>query len=94
MPRNRFEQVNEPQADAITLSLLSRGGERVGTVTCPASISGGSLPADVTSGEMSDVEAFRSAIRLANTVEVPVVVVDPQGLWNPAWGDLAREVAS
>ena len=92
MPRNRFEQVHTPQPDAITLALLSRDGQRYGTVTCPTGVSGGRLQEDVTSGEIGDVDAFRSAIRLANEIQAPIVVLDPQGLWNPEWGDLYREV--
>ena len=41
MPANRFEQVDEPQADAITLSLTERGGEAFGRVLCPADLAAG-----------------------------------------------------
>ena len=41
---------------------------------------------------MDDVEAFRSAIRLANEIKSPIVVLDPQGLWNAEWGDLYRAI--
>ena len=40
---------------------------------------------------MADVEAFRSAIRLANEIKSPIVVLDPDGLWKPEWGDLYRD---
>jgi hypothetical protein len=91
MAKNRFEQVDTPQPDAITLSLTSRDGKPFGTITCPSEVSGGRLQQDVTSDEMDDVQAFRSAIRLANEIKAPIVVMDPQGMWNPDWGDLYRD---
>ena len=90
MPKNRFEQVDEPQQDAITLSLAGRDGKSYGVITCPVGVSDGRLPEDVTSREMGDVEAFRSAIRLANEIKAPIVVLDPEGLWNAEGGDLYR----
>lgn len=92
MPRNRFEQVDAPQSDAITLALMSRDGQPYGTITCPVGVSAGRLEEDVTSGENGGVDAFRSAIRLANEIQAPIVVLDPQGLWNSEWGDLYREL--
>ena len=40
MPANRFEQVDEPPIDAITLRLSQRGGEAFGHVLCPADLAG------------------------------------------------------
>jgi hypothetical protein len=40
---------------------------------------------------MGGVEAFRSAIRLANEIKAPIVVVDPDRVWNEEWGELYRE---
>jgi hypothetical protein len=91
MGRNRFEQVDEPQSDAITLSLTAREGQCYGTITCPAAVSGGRLQEEVVSGEMGDMEAFRAVIRLANELIAPVVVMDPDGIWKAEWGDLYRE---
>ena len=31
------------------------------------------------------------AIRLANEMRVPLVVLDPDGLWQAEWGTLVRE---
>ncbi len=89
---NRFEEVETPQPDAITLALHRKDGAAYGTVACPAAISGGRLPADVTSSEMPAVDAFRSAIRLANEIRAPVVVIDPDKTWDPKWGELYQEV--
>ena len=91
MAANRFEQVDEPQPDAITLSLSARDGEIFGRVSCPAGLAGGQLVNDFVSDEMAPVDAFRSAIRLANEIKAPIVVEDGQGLWQENWGVLYRE---
>jgi hypothetical protein len=94
MTRNRFEQVTSPQPDAITLCLNSRDGQGFGTIYCPAGLSPERLHEDVTSGEMSDIEAFRSAIRLANEIKAPIVVMDPDDVWKLEWGDLYQDIDS
>jgi hypothetical protein len=90
MIRNRFEQVDEVQPDAITLSLTKDGDREAGTVIFPVSASGGRVAEDHVSGRMSAVDSFRSAVRLANEMKVAVVVIDPNGVWQPEWGDLFR----
>jgi len=92
MRRNRFEQVDEPQSDAITLTLVRREGETFGTVTCPSELTGMRLPQGASSDEMGGIEAFRSAIRLANEIKAPIVVIDAEGGWMAEWGDLYRDV--
>jgi hypothetical protein len=92
MPRNRFEKVDEQQTDAITLKLWKEKDQTVGTVTCPAELSSGKLAADQTSETLPAKDAYRSAIRLANTIKAPIVVLDPQALWEAEWGDLYRAV--
>jgi hypothetical protein len=92
MPRNRFEQVDEIQPDAITLTLASGESEPVGTVTCPAALTGGRFAADLTAGPGPAKDAFRHAIKLGNEFRAAVVVVDPEGAWDPDWGDLYRPV--
>jgi hypothetical protein len=91
MAANRFEQVDEPQPDAITLSLIRRGGEAFGRVSCPADLTAGQLVNDFVSDEMGPVEAFRSAVRLANEIKAPIVVEDASGVWQEDWGVLYRE---
>jgi hypothetical protein len=91
MAKNRFEQVDEAQPDAITLSLEKREERFYGTVRCPAGLGGGRLAQDTVSDEMPLKEAFRSAVRLANEIKAPVVVIDPDGLWQADWGELYRE---
>jgi hypothetical protein len=89
--KNRFEQVDEIQPDAITLSLSKNGDKAAGVVIFPASASSGRLAEDSVSGELAPQDSFRSAIKLANTMKVAVVVLDPQGVWDPEWGDLYRD---
>jgi len=92
MARNRFEQVDEIQPDAITLSLMKdEDGAEKGVVIFPAIASAGRLKSDHSSGRVGAVEAFRSAIRLANDMKVAIVVRDPEGIWKAEWGDLYRD---
>jgi hypothetical protein len=92
MARNRFEQVDEPQADALNLVLAKRDADKaVGQVLCPASATAGRLPRDYDSGEMPAVEAFRATVKLANELKVAVVVLDPDAVWHKEWGDLFRD---
>jgi hypothetical protein len=92
MTRNRFEQVDEKQDDAITLSLWKVEDKMYGTVTVPKSLSAGKLPTDLTTDKMPIKDAFRGAIQLANDIKAPVVVMDPDSLWQVEWGDLYRPV--
>lgn len=91
MAANRFEQVDEPQPDAITLTLIARDGETLGRIACPADLSGGHLVNDFVSDDLPPKEAFRAAVRLANEIRAPIVVEDAQGLWEDEWGVLYRE---
>ncbi|CAO4176325.1 hypothetical protein [Methylorubrum aminovorans] len=90
---NRFEQVEEPADDALTLTLQRDGDKCFGWVMCPASATGGRLPKDFRGAEMPLKEAFRAAIKFANDFRVPMVVSDPDALWQPEWGTLYREDA-
>ena len=92
MTRNRFEQVDEIQPDAITLLLKRQDGQESGSVVFPASASAGRLTEDQVSPDLPLVDSFRSAIRLANQAKVALVVVDPEGMWKSEWGDLYRPV--
>jgi hypothetical protein len=92
MTKNRFEQVDEPQDDAITLALTKQDDGEFGLVTCPAALTQGRLQENAESPKLPPQEAFRSAIKLANEIKAPVVVLDPDGLWNAEWGALYRPV--
>lgn len=91
MARNRFEQVDEVQPDAITLSFRKSGNEESGIVYVPASATQGRSPIDHVSESMPAVDCFRSSIKLANEMKLAIVVMDPDGVWKPEWGDLYRE---
>jgi hypothetical protein len=90
MARNRFEQVDEKQDDAITLALHKVENNVFGTVTIPAALSEGRLSADMTTDKMPLKDAFRGAIRVGNEMKAAVVVIDPASLWQSEWGDLYR----
>lgn len=90
MTANRFEQVDEPADDALTLALAREGEARFGIVSCPAAASGGRLPKDFASDAMPLKEAFRTAVSLANELRMPLVVLDPHDLWQAEWGTLER----
>lgn len=92
MPRNRFEQVDEVQPDAITLVLRRAEDGETGSVTFPASASGGRRSTDQISSPIAAQDAFRGAIRLANDMKVALVVCDPERVWKSEWGDLYRPV--
>jgi hypothetical protein len=89
--KNRFEQVDEIQGDAITLSLAKEGESTGGVVIVPASATNGRLVQDSISPRLSLQDSFRSAIKLANDMKLAIVVLDPHGIWDPAWGDLYRD---
>jgi pheromone shutdown protein TraB len=87
---NRFEQVDEPQEDAITLTIEQRSDGRWGHVFCPATAVQGRLPKDYRSEDLPPVDALKAAVELANQLQVAIVVVDRDAIWQPAWGELYR----
>ncbi|WHQ68590.1 hypothetical protein [Methylorubrum extorquens] len=88
---NRFEQVDDVPSDALALSLARSGEKQSGTLVCPASAAPGRLPKDFRGAEMPLKEAFRAAVKFANDFKVPMVVIDPDGLWQAEWGTLYRD---
>jgi hypothetical protein len=90
MAKNRFEQVDERQDDAITLSLWKQDDATYGKVNIPAAVSNGRLASDSDSGNLAAMDAFRAAVHIANEMKAPIVVMDPDGLWQPEWGTLFR----
>jgi hypothetical protein len=94
MARNRFERVGEVQPDALTLSLTKQNEQEVGVVIFPASASNGRFSEDKVSDPLPPRDSFRSAVRLANEVKLAIVVLDPDGIWNPEWGDLYSSTES
>jgi hypothetical protein len=90
MARNRFEQVDELQTDAINLTLVQKGDGQIGIIHCPKTASPDQLPADLTSPEIPARDAVIGAIQLANTKKLPIVVIDRDNIWKKEWGDLWR----
>jgi hypothetical protein len=90
MGRNRFEQVDEPQPDAINLTLMQKSDGQVGIIHCPKAAAPDRLPADLTSQEIPARDAVIGAIELANTRKLPIVVIDRDNIWKAEWGDLWR----
>lgn len=94
--RNRFEQVDEVQDDAITLELAPDGDETMGRVHVPGAMrpageGGVDIPTQITS-PLAKKDAFRGAIQLANQMKVAVVVMGDKDHWDAEWGDLYRPV--
>ena len=90
MSRNRFEQVDELQPDAINLTLIARGETPVGILHCPKTAAPDKLPVDLTSEEIPALQAVGAAIDLANSKKIPIVVIDPDHVWKSEWGVLWR----
>jgi hypothetical protein len=90
MSQNRFEQVDELQADALNLSLAQTPEGQTGRVRVPLSAVEGRLPGGVDSGDVPARDAFRGAVKLANDLKLPIVVIDPDNVWQKEWGELYR----
>ena len=100
MAKNRFEQVDAVQDDAITLELgLGEAGDEA-RVHLPAAAKekgvGGAAEEDEAGRMASDPlpakDAFRSSIKLANELRMPIVVMDEKGRWQEEWGTLYQPV--
>jgi len=89
MAKNRFEQVDELQSDAINLTLMQKSDGQVGIIHCPKTAAP-DLPDDLTSYEMPIRDAVSGAIQLANTKKIALVIIDRDNIWKAEWGDLWR----
>ena len=87
---NRFEQVDEVVGDAITIALEQRPDGQWAKVVCPKSAHE-TLTVDRVTEPMPPKDALAGAVRLANQLKLAIVVLDPDGVWKPEWGDLYRE---
>lgn len=92
MAKNRFEQVDELQQDAINLTLMQKSDGQVGIVHCPKTAAPDRLPEDLTTPEIPVRDAVIGAIKLANSKKIPIVVIDPDNIWKSEWGELWRYV--
>ena len=86
---NRFEQVDEVVADAITIVLEQRPDGQWAKVVCPKTAHE-SFAADRVTEPMAPKDALSGAVRLANKLKLAIVVLDPDGVWKKEWGELYR----
>ena len=89
---HRYEQVDQPSNKAVTLAFRTRGGKDRGEVTGPTKIILGQQMVVRTPqpGSLTPTKAFAMAEELADQLGLPLVVVDPDGIWNRVWGELYR----
>ena len=89
---HHYEQVDRPSNKAVTLTLGTNGGRDRGQVTGPTKIILGQRMVAVTPQAelLTPTKAFAMAEKLADQTGLPLVVVDPNGIWNPVWGELYR----
>lgn len=92
MKRNRFEKVDAVQDDAITLELVCNGEAQLARVHVPAGEANADPASRNTSEPLPKVDAFRGAVKLANTLRLPIVVMGDEAGWDRVWGDLYRAV--
>jgi hypothetical protein len=91
-PSNRFEQVDEPGPDTVTVTLWDYDGQAFGHVLGPADAEHDKPPL-VIAGQDDPMTAFQALVvgcQLANELRRKVVIVDPKGFWKPEWGRLQR----
>jgi hypothetical protein len=86
---NRFEQVDEVQPDAIAVVLEQRIDGQWAKVFCPKTAVSGA-PGDRISESVPPKDALSGAVKLANQLKLPIVVVDPDRVWKKEWGELYR----
>ncbi len=87
-PANQFDRVDRPDPASVTLALGGSDAAPSGTVHGPSSASGPGIALG-EDGSLSAHQAVAVACHLANQLGRPVVVMDPHGRWDPAWGRLA-----
>ena len=100
MAKNRFERVDQVQDDAITLELGLGDAAESGRVHLPPAakaqgVSGGAgedASGRMTSDTLPKIDAFRSSIKMANELRLPVVVIDSGEAWLDEWGTLYTPV--
>jgi hypothetical protein len=86
---NRFEQVDDVVADAITIVLAQRPDGQWAKVVCPKSAHE-TLTVDRVTEPMSPKDALSGAVKLANQLKLAIVVLDPDSVWKREWGELYR----
>jgi len=84
-------QVALPEEVAVHLTENDEGG-LVGVVVSPGRHAGASASGDLPSGPglvpRPAALAINDGIRKSQALQAPLVIVDPFGVWDPAWGEL------
>jgi len=83
---SRFQKVSGPKIDVVTVSLYRLRGNPSGDVSGPVESANGSISVEITEKPLTAEQAFRLGIRLSMRLGVPLVLQDPDSLWNPGWG--------
>jgi len=84
-----FRRADKCDTGAVTLKIWQGDSEIQGIVRGPTNASEGGISFEITS-PLPVSQALGSAVRIANTHGVEVVVVDPEELWDQNWGALGR----
>jgi hypothetical protein len=89
---HRYEQVDHLSNNALTLTFGTIGGRDRGEVTGPTRIilDQQMVARTPQPGLLTPTKAFAMAEKWADHLGLPLVVVDPNGIWNPVWGELYR----
>ncbi|MGA0598040.1 hypothetical protein [Enterovirga sp. CN4-39] len=89
-PANSFAQVEDPDPDAVTVTIRRGGKDAVGEVEGPILVPGSDVPpiSFGRDGSLGAHQALAVGCHLANELSREVVVIDKSGLWQPAWGRL------
>jgi hypothetical protein len=91
MQMPKFRRAGGPEDHAIVITLrLDQSGVTRGDVLGRLVQEGGIFArhAVSTQGDLSGKEAVEKAISWRNGRDIPIVVIDPEHLWLPEWGDL------
>lgn len=87
----KFRRVDGPEDHAITITLWrDECGATRGDVLARVVQEGGIFKRDTVprQGDLSGRDAVERAIAWRNGRDIPIVVIDHEGLWLPEWGDL------
>ncbi len=83
---NRFEQVDEVVADAITIVLSQQTDGQWAKVYCPRTAHASLAVGPDQRAGPAQGRALRGAVKLANQLKLAIVVADPDGVWKNGMG--------
>lgn len=72
----------------VQLLLFRSDGQARGNIILPSLTRGNVIESSFVAETQDAAVAARTAIDLADKLATDVDVSDPQGLWDPAWGEL------